>query len=168
WYKPRARSPMNRSLLVIGVFLAGSLATFALPTLKAVALKAVDDAKYKPGQVWSYKTRIGEETSTLTILLVEETPKGKRIVHIHVDGIQLKNCKGGNAPQVVDHMPFAKESLDASVVAVVGNSPVPAYKDGYSEWRQGWDEGKAGFYTMTVSAAIDVMQSTFRKGIGCP
>src|SRR5215831_3556967 len=151
---------MSRSAFVVVACLAGSLAIFAVATVKGAALKEVSDEKYKPGQVWSYKTRAGEEASTLTILLVEQASKGQRLVHIHVDGIQLKNCKGGDAPRIVDHMPFAKESMDASVVALVGNAAIPAYKEGYSEWRQGWDEGRAGFYTITVSAAIDRMQQT--------
>ena len=165
---------MNRLSLLL-LFLVGT-AAFARIKIEKTDLKEVNDDKYKPGQVWRYKTRPGEETSTITVLRVDEAmlrvnddaPQSKRIVHIHVDGIQLKNCHGGNAPERVEHMPFAKESLDASVIELVGKSRIPGYKNGYTEWRLGWEAGKAGFYTITVSQSIDVMQHTFSKGIGCP
>jgi hypothetical protein len=162
---------MNKTALFIVASLATvatSLATFSSTRSEKTNLKEVKDDKYEPGQVWSYKTRSGEETSTLTILRVEAAPQSKRIVHIHVDGIKLRNCKGGNAPETVEHMPFAKEFIDASVAEVIRKIPVPPYKNGYDEWRQGWDAGRAGFYTITVSQAIDVMQYTFNRGIGCP
>ena len=51
---------------------------------RGAGIKNVDDEKYKPGQVGSYKTRVNDQESTLTILRVEETPEKKRIVHIRV------------------------------------------------------------------------------------
>ncbi len=152
-------------------FVTGFL-TVAFVTLSAAAgwkgnLKEVRDKKYQPGQVWGYKTRPGEELSTLTVLRVEEEQLGKRIVHIHVDGVHLRNCTGGPEPNTVEHMPFAKESLDASITQELRKGSVPSFKNGYSEWRKGWDEGKAGFYTITVAQAVDVMQATFDRGLGC-
>jgi len=130
-------------------------------------LKEVSDPKYKPGQVWSYKTRSGEEQSTLTILRVEEWTEKKRIVHIRVDRIRLRNCTGGPEPDNVQHMPFAREALDASVIKVIRSGEVPDYRDGYQEWRKAWDARQAGVYTITVAAAVDVMQENFRQGLGC-
>jgi hypothetical protein len=158
---------MNRRLLSIAVFPAAFLAGFAAARVEKSNLKEVKDDKYKPGQVWSYNARSGEEASTLIILRVEEAPQGRRIVHIHVDGIRLKNCTGGPEPDTVAHMPFAKEFIDASVVKQLRTTAVPSFKDGYSEWRRGWDAGKAGFYTITVSQAIEVMQKNFDSGLGC-
>ena len=159
---------MTRRSLSLALVLTAVIVASATAKNAKSNLKKVKDDKYKPGQVWSYKTRPGEETSTITILRVEEAPQRKRIVHIHVDGIKLKNCRGGNAPETVEHMPFDKVFIDASVTEMVRKGPVPGYSDGYFEWRQGWDAGKAGFYTITVSQAIDVMQYQFSKGIGCP
>jgi hypothetical protein len=130
------------------------------------SLKEVADSKYKPGQVWSYKTRHGEESSTLTVLRVEAT-KEKRIVHIRVDKIRLKNCRGGNEPETFEHMPFSREALEESVIANLRTVRVPDFHDGYSEWRSGWDAGKAGIYTISVSAAIEVAQKTLDQGLGC-
>jgi hypothetical protein len=158
---------MIRSLLLIVTFLAASLAAVAPAKVERGNLKEVKDEKYKPGQVWSYKTRTGEEASTFTVLRVDAAPEGKRIVHIHVDGIRLKNCTGGPEPDTVAHMPFAKELIGASAVKNLRTVKVPSFEDGYSEWRRGWDAGKAGIYTITVSEAIEVMQKTFDQELGC-
>jgi hypothetical protein len=159
---------MNRRLLLLALTLTAAVTTLAIAKKEKSDLKEVKDEKYKPGQVWSYKTRPGEETSTITILRVDEIFNGKRIVHIHVDGIKLENCHGGNAPERVEHMPFDKAFMDASVNEVLRKVSVPDYKFGYTDWRQGFEEGRAGVYTITVAQAIDVMQHTFSKGIGCP
>lgn len=161
---------MSRSLFLVVILLAtaASLLASGKGEKDALKLKEVEDEKYRPGQVWSYKTRPGEETSTFTILRVEAASNGKRIVHIHVDGIRLKNCTGGPEPNSVTHMPFARESIDASAVKNLARTQVPAFEDGYAEWRKGWDARKAGFYTITVAEAIGVMQKTFDSGLGCP
>jgi hypothetical protein len=135
---------------------------------KGASLKEVHDEKYKPGQVWSYKTRANESESTLTILRVEEIDSQKRILHIRVDHIQLTNCKGGTAPDSFEHMPFSKEALNESAIKFIRKGEVPDFRAGYSEWRAAWHAGNAGYYTITVARALDVAQKTFDHGLGCP
>ena len=151
---------------LIAAYLACALISFAAPKSSKGTLKVVTDPKYQPGQVWRYKTRPGEERSTLTVLRVEAVG-AKRIVHIRVDNIRLKNCFGGEEPNKIEHMPFSREALDQSVIAKVRTVPVPDFESGYAEWRTAWDGGKAGFYTVTVSEAVEVAQKTFSKGLGC-
>ena len=151
-------------LTVIAMFTS---TTVNLSGGKGTTLRQVNDDKYKPGQVWSYKTRADEANSTLTILRIEEMPDKKRIVHIRVDGVQLTNCTGGPAPNKFEHMPFSKEAIDNSVVKMLRSGAVPDYQEGYSEWRAAWDAGKAGYYTFTVAHAVDASQAVFDQGMGC-
>ena len=130
-------------------------------------LKEVKDAKYKPGQVWSYHTRVENEGSTLTILRIDETAEKKRVVHVSVDHIHIKNCSGGPEPDKVIHMPFATEALDNSVTKLLRTEEVPDYKEGYERWRRAWDAGKAEFSTTTVMEAVEAIQQTFLHGLGC-
>jgi hypothetical protein len=156
------RSTRIAVCLLVLVF---TIASFAKNT--QVHLKEVSDEKYKPGQVWSYKTRTNESESTLTILRVEKIDGKKSIVHIRVDRIVLKNCSGGPEPEQLPHMPFSREAIDASVLKVLRTGQVPDFHEGYSEWRSAWDSGKAGFYTITVAQALDVSHATFNQGLGC-
>ncbi|MGE5322233.1 MAG: hypothetical protein ACM3SW_05205 [Actinomycetota bacterium] len=130
-------------------------------------LKEISDPKYKPGQVWTYRTRPGEVNSTVTVLRIESVGD-KTIVHIRVDNIRLRSCLGGPEPDKFEHMPFAREAFDQSVVKLLKSVDVPDYKEGYSEWRKAWDAGKAGFYTISIAQALDVAQATFDQGLGCP
>lgn len=158
---------MHRSKQLAAGVLALLFTAVCLGKGKGAVLKEVQDEKYIPGQVWTYKTRANEQESTLTILRVEETAGRKRIVHIRVDHIQLTNCTGGPAPDTLEHMPFSKEALDESAVKVIRTGTVPDFRSGYSEWRAAWDAGGAGFYMVSVALALDVAQKTFDHGVGC-
>jgi hypothetical protein len=116
-------------------------------------------AKYKPGQVWHYRARPGEEQSTLTILKVESHPKLGTIAHVGLTGLRIKNPNApGGLTSEATHLPFSEKSVDDSVTTVANPSgPVPDYHDGYNTWRKSFDDGKAGVFTITVAEAVDVM-----------
>ena len=121
------------------------------------------DPKFRPGQVWQYKTRPHERSSTLTILRVESLPKVGTIIHIRVDKVRLRNCTGGPEPDNFQHMPFARDSIERSVTKLVNEGSVPDFQAGYDEWRSAC----GGVYTITVAGAIQVAEDTFRKNLGC-
>jgi hypothetical protein len=121
------------------------------------------DSKFRPGQVWQYKTRPHEEGSRLTILKVESLAKLGTIVHIRVEKVRLKNCTGGPEPDKFEHMPFTRDAIERSVTKLVKESSIPDFHAGYDEWRNAC----GGVYTITVAEAIQVSEDTFRKGLGC-
>lgn len=125
---------------------------------------SVKDEKFVPGQVWSYKTRHGEELSTLTILRVESTPKLGTIVHVRIDGIRFKSCNGGSGPEHLGHAPFNKDALEMSVTKLLRTeSQIPNYAEGYQEWLSHC----GGIYTISVAEVIALDDATFRAGSGC-
>ena len=121
------------------------------------------DSKFVAGQVWEYKTRQGEESSTLTILKIESLPKIGTIIHIRVDKVRLRNCTGGPEPNKFEHMPFTREALERSITKVVKQGSVPDFHEGYEEWRKAC----GGVYTITLAEAVTVGEETFRKSLGC-
>ena len=123
-----------------------------------------DRYEIQPGQVWSYKTRPGEDVSTVTILRVESLPKIGTIVHVRIEGIHLKNCGGGPSPSTIQHAPFAREALDKSVTALIkSNVAIPDYEEGYQEWLSHC----GGVYTITLADMLNVDETTFNTGSGC-
>src|SRR6266540_3582863 len=72
-----------------------------------------DKSEFKVGQVWSYKTRPGEEPSTLVVLKVETAPGWKPIVHVGLTGLKIKTAKGFQ--DTIPHMPFDETALKNSV-----------------------------------------------------
>lgn len=121
--------------------------------------------KFEPGQVWKYAGRPGEEESTLTILKIEQYEKGGTIIHIRVDGIILFNPNTGRDNLThIGHMPFAEEAISKSVTEIVGlNDNLPDFSQGYNQWKEAWDNGKAGCWTIGIKDAIQGMDSVIRK-----
>jgi hypothetical protein len=126
--------------------------------------RSIVDSTYRPGQIWSYKTRPGEEPSTVTILRVETLPKVGIIVHVRIDGVRFKNCTGGPAPNTIEHAPFTKIAMDKSVTHQLQiASELPDFETGYSDWLAHC----GGVYTVSVAEMVDVDDTTFNAGLGC-
>jgi hypothetical protein len=153
----------------LSVLLMGSaIAQIGVLPKKDTTLQDVTDSKFKPGDIWEYVTRAGEEESTLTILKVENSPELGIIVHIGVERINLANCHGEPHPESVPHMPFARKALEESVTKkIASNHPLPDYQEGYEEWRAAYSKKKGGIYVVRVSTAVGVAEKTYRSGIGC-
>jgi hypothetical protein len=121
------------------------------------------DPRFRTGQRWSYRAREGEETSTLTVLKVESHPGMGVILHVAVDGLRVSNkLVSGGVTERACHLPFARTAIERSVLALTGHEvPADDWRDGYSQWREAFDEGKAGVFTITVAEAVDALERTF-------
>lgn len=116
---------------------------------------------FAPGQIWTYDTRSGEEISRIIICRVEADAKFGQIVHIHVNGVRLKNNRapGGSSNQI-GHMPYSGDALRKCLTKLESTvTALPAFEDGYQEWRGAFDKGKAGVWTAPVSEAIAGMEA---------
>jgi hypothetical protein len=132
---------------------------------ESAVLTDISDAKYHVGEQWTYRTRLGEERSTLTIGKVEASPKLGVIVHISLAGLRIKNSHASKGfSDTIAHMPFAEAALDKSVTALMTTAAVPpTFADGYGEWRRAFDDGKAGVFTITVSEGVDFMEQVLTR-----
>jgi hypothetical protein len=146
-------------LTVLGLVLAGGCKDRSSGQMQLTDLGATHP-KYKPGQTWRYRTRAGEEQSTLTILRVERSPKAGTIVHVGLAGLRMKNPQApGGETDSASHLPFTEKAVDDSVTTVARQQgPVPEYLDGYNTWRKAFDAGKGGVFTTTVAATVGVME----------
>jgi len=108
-------------------------------------------SKYKAGQVWSYKTRTGEEDSTVTILKVDSDEKLGDTVHVSVQGLRMKEGKLTK----IDHLPMTEEAMDKSVVKVLKESAALTSLAAYETWKKDFDAGKTGVFSSTLQECID-------------
>jgi hypothetical protein len=150
------------------IFLAGLL--IILSSCKGDAKEKSKDmettsGKFKEGQIWKYNNRPGEDSSTLTILKMEKYEKGDEIIHIRVDGIKIYNPNiAGNYSDFIGHLPFSAKSISTSVTRLVGqNNNLPDFSEGYSQWKEAWDNGKGGYWTVGLKNAIEAMDSVMRQ-----
>ncbi len=145
--------------------------TFRLKALLLAALTplfAMSDAhalEFKAGQVWSYHTRPNELRSTLLIDKVESDAKLGPIYHISVTGVKVKNPRAPDgATQELPHFPVSRKTLEDSVVKLVGNAaPNPKYLEGYATWKQAFDAGNAGIFTIPVAEIVDFIEKTLNQ-----
>ena len=114
--------------------------------------------EFSEGQIWSYKARAGEEKSTLLINKIETVPKLGQIFHISIFGVQVKNSRvpSGIITEPL-HMPVSKQTLDESVVKLVGKSKI-RYLEEYKEWRAAFDRGEGGVFTIPIQKIVDVVE----------
>lgn len=124
--------------------------------------------KYKVGQEWNYKTRKGEENSTLKILKLEEYPTHGRVIHISIVGLKVINpdSKEGFANEFT-HIPISEKALDESVTELKNEKvKIPEFIEGYAYWKKEFDQGVAGVFSISVSEIVDLMEESIITGNG--
>ena len=120
--------------------------------------------KYESGQVWSYDNRVNEPDSKLVLLKIEEL-HNEEIFHVHVFNLNLTDPGDIDAPlDCIFHMPFSKKAFEKSIRNLEGVTEVPDFKEGYDVWREAYDNGEGGVYSITVGEAVSYMESTINDG----
>lgn len=111
---------------------------------------------FTAGEIWKYNNRQGEDESTLTILAVEEYEKDV-LVHIRIDGITMA-LPDGTIANHIKHLPFSATALNGSVTRLIGHTPsLPPFVEGYTQWKNAYDSGKAGYWKMPVKESVEAV-----------
>jgi hypothetical protein len=127
--------------------------------------KPAADKQFKAGQIWKYKTRKGEENSTLTILKIEQYDSTGQVVHIALGGLRIKNTriKGGFSEEV-GHLPLSQQALQKSVTTLVSeNNTLPDFAEGYGHWKEAFDKHEGGIFSIEVSEAVRYLEEVMNN-----
>lgn len=130
--------------------------------LAALPAAAID---FDVGQLWSYRTRAGEDDSRIYIARVDRDFGTRPIYHLYIDGLKLKNpMLEGKVQDHLVHVPVSKESLEASVISLIRRDVTPPdISEGYEIWREAFAKGQAGVFTMSVQQAVQYIEDQFAK-----
>ena len=113
--------------------------------------------EYAEGQVWEYRTRPEDEGSLLKIQRIETLEEFKQtgpVYHVSLIGVHFAGLPTASELQ---HAPFSKASLDASVTRLSSSkAPFPDPTEGIAQWRA----AKGGVFTITVADAVRVAEQT--------
>lgn len=123
------------------------------------------DTEFQVGQIWSYDTRQTEDSSTITIVAIENSKKEGIVMSIFIDGLKIKNpsVEGGLNKQL-QHLAFTKEAISVSVTKLRDKTDkLPAYQDEYDNWKRDFDAGRAGIFKVPVKEAIQQMEDLINK-----
>lgn len=115
-------------------------------------------SRFHAGQVWAFTPPANQPNARLIILRVESGGKFGTIVHIALSGLSY-----GDGHTQIQHLPFAESAIEQSITTLERESgPVPDFAEGYRQWRQAFDAGKAGIFTISVAEAFDIVTSSER------
>jgi len=117
---------------------------------------------FRPGQVWRYATRPGEEQSRLIVLRVDLEPNLGEIIHIAITGVRLTPSNDDLAPMTaIGHVAVARAALEASRLSLEPENPeVPEFQN--DTWRAAFDAGSAGVFSVPVAEIVEAMEATIR------
>ena len=120
---------------------------------------------FQVGQIWEYKTRPGEEASRLYIVKIEAWPNGDKIFHIYADKLKIKNPMLAGGIQVeLPHAPVSLQTLEQSIIKQAGTvQSLPDINEGYAAWKEAYDAGEAGIFTIPVGEIISLIEGVVKK-----
>lgn len=147
------------------MFISLLLAASVLLSGQSMNRKESADSKYKVGQKWSYSARPGEEKSYLIVVKIDNEPKLGRIIHIALRGLKMKNPRSPDGlSEDVNHMPFLEAAIEQSGLKLLKEKvDLPQFEEGYGLWREAFDAGRAGAYSITVAEAVAVMETVLQR-----
>jgi len=113
------------------------------------------------GQIWRYENREGETASRATILKIESAAT-ETIVHVAVSGVRIQNphTPSGLSDEI-GHLPFSETAvLDSLTELESSNNALPDYEEGYEHWKEAFDKGEAGVFSIGIKQAVDYVEHT--------
>jgi hypothetical protein len=86
-------------------------------------------------------------------------------IHVSLDGLRIKSPHSPKGfSETIAHMPFAESAIEKSVTTVAAaNVPLPAYEEGYQEWRRAFDSGKGGVFSISVAEGVGFIETVLNK-----
>ena len=130
-----------------------------------IAVTEVTDGKFRSGQVWTYRTRVGEESSRAFVGRVDQLATGERIVHVALVGLRIENpLADGGCQSILSHAPVLESSCSQSVLELQDQSMiVGTFEEGYATWRNAFDGGGGGFFTVELKELPDLVEFALRQ-----
>jgi hypothetical protein len=123
-------------------------------TLSLSAIISVGATQSQPdlaeGQEWSIKSQ-PPTTAKIVVDRIEQW-KHQTVVHISIINIPKPASQRGIPVTQIDHIPFEKTALTASVDKLLstGVAPPPNFETGYRQWK----ENNGGIYTIPVTQVL--------------
>jgi hypothetical protein len=82
-----------------------------------------------------------------------------------IASVSLFDQRAGAALGVLGHIPVDTQILKASCAkTLTPRALAPDFEGGYANWRQAFESGKGGYFTIPVSEILDVVKKTLEAG----
>ncbi|MER8531594.1 hypothetical protein NKH61_11105 [Mesorhizobium sp. M1005] len=113
---------------------------------------------FRPGQTWTYRGAMPVSSRVIIGAVDNLDGESQSIVSISVTDAPIPN--NGKQLQTIPHLPIAADVLRESVVELEGVGSIPdGFNNGYSLWRQAYDNKKGGYFTISVEEIVGVLRT---------
>ena len=119
--------------------------------------------RFEAGQVWRVLGRRQDGDAHVAVLAVIDDEELGQICSIAMTGIHIRNAflEGGIQTQL-PHAPVTAEVLRGAFTELIeSDGPTaddPAFAEAYWEWREPYDAGEAGVFTIPLTEILDVIE----------
>ena len=119
--------------------------------------------RFEPGQVWRVLGRPQDGDVHVVVLDVIDDEHLGQICSIAMTGVHIRNAfiEGGVQTQL-PHAPVTAQVLREAVTELVeSDGPTadhPGFAEAYRQWREPYDAGEAGVFTISVNEILDLIE----------
>ena len=120
---------------------------------------------YREGEVWTFRSAPLPE-SRVVIGKIDAHERFDQMFSVSIKTVPLATGAAGEIRvSDISHAPVTKSVLDASLLEQVGiGEPSEAFAEGYGQWREAFDSGKAGVFTIEISKVVEAINLVWSKG----
>ncbi|WP_373034140.1 hypothetical protein [Sulfurovum sp.] len=116
--------------------------------------------EYRYHQMWSYKTRCGEDGSEILINSIDITDKYGPVYHVSVFNVKMKKVTTEGKVKILPYLALSKESLDKSVIKLTAERyPYLPFHKEYVKWKEALEEGTEVVYKDAVADILESLES---------
>jgi len=120
---------------------------------------------YREGEVWTFRSAPLPE-SRVVIGKIDAHERFDQMFSVSIKTVPLATGATGEIRvSDISHAQVTKSVLDASLLEQVGiGEPSEAFAEGYGQWREAFDSGKAGVFTIEISKVVETINQVWSKG----
>ena len=113
------------------------------------------------GQRYSFEVH-GDHPNPYFIVCKIDKDYGKEIISISIAGLKFVNPHSETGfGHAISHAPVELSALsNASIKLVSENEELPDYEEGYSTWREAFESGQGGYFTIPPDKIVEYIVSS--------
>lgn len=117
-------------------------------------------SRYAVGQLWRCKGRTPDESPTLLINQIDQHPLGGEIYHVTLRDVRVRQpALPSGWIDSLPHAPVIAQTFERSDAVLIGtDTPDPAYREGYAQWKAAFDAGNAGSFGVSVATILEIVE----------
>lgn len=126
-------------------------------------LTEASDTTFAVGERWKFDSvRAGARGATFTVLRIESDTAQGTIIHVGIDGVRIPSARApGGFIEAIGHMPCTRVAIVASKPVLVEKGvALPDFEEGYAMWREAFDSGRGGVFSVSLADAVEFMART--------